>query len=115
MAHVASSSAKPVTFDDIKAARTRIKGAVYYSPCPVSIPLSELTGMQIYCKLDNLQRTGSFKERGARNALAQLPNRAAKARRHRRFRGESRAGAGLPGAFARHPRDRRHAAVRAAD
>ena len=30
--------------------------------------------MQIYCKLDNLQRTGSFKERGARNALAQLPD-----------------------------------------
>jgi threonine dehydratase len=29
--------------------------------------------MQIYCKLDNHQRTGSFKERGARNALAQLP------------------------------------------
>lgn len=28
--------------------------------------------MVIYCKLDNLQRTGSFKERGARNALAQL-------------------------------------------
>ncbi|MDQ2660197.1 MAG: threonine ammonia-lyase [Verrucomicrobiota bacterium] len=28
--------------------------------------------MQIYCKLDNLQRTGSFKERGAANALAQL-------------------------------------------
>ena len=30
--------------------------------------------MQIYCKLDSLQRTGSFKERGARNALAQLPD-----------------------------------------
>jgi threonine dehydratase len=28
--------------------------------------------MEIYCKLDNLQRTGSFKERGARNALVQL-------------------------------------------
>ena len=28
--------------------------------------------MQIFCKLDNLQRTGSFKERGARNALDQL-------------------------------------------
>lgn len=28
--------------------------------------------MEIYCKLDNLQRTGSFKERGARNALSQL-------------------------------------------
>ena len=29
--------------------------------------------MEIFRKLDNLQRTGSFKERGARNALAQLP------------------------------------------
>jgi threonine dehydratase len=61
-----------VTFQDIKAARKRIADAVYYSPCPHSIPLSEITGMKIFCKLDNLQRTGSFKERGARNALAQL-------------------------------------------
>ncbi len=60
------------TFHDIEEAADRIKGAVYESPCPQSIPLSELTGMEIYCKLDNLQRTGSFKERGARNALAQL-------------------------------------------
>src|SRR2546423_8983015 len=62
-----------VTFADIKAARKRIEGAVYYSPCPESIPLSELTGMKIVTKLDYEQRTGSFKERGARNALAQLP------------------------------------------
>jgi threonine dehydratase len=34
--------------------------------------LSEITGARIYCKLDNLQRTGSFKERGARNALLRL-------------------------------------------
>jgi len=61
-----------ITFKDIEAARDRIKGAVSYSPCPPSIPLSEITGMEIFCKLDNLQRTGSFKERGARNALAQL-------------------------------------------
>jgi len=61
-----------VTFKDIEAARERIAGAVYYSPCPPSISLSEITGMEIFCKLDNLQRTGSFKERGARNALAQL-------------------------------------------
>jgi threonine dehydratase len=59
-------------FSDIEQAAVRIKGAVYESPCRQSISLSELTGMQIYCKLDNLQRTGSFKERGARNALAQL-------------------------------------------
>ena len=63
-----------ITFADIEAARRRIEGAVYFSPCLRSIPLSELTGMEISCKLDNLQRTGSFKERGARNALSQLPN-----------------------------------------
>jgi threonine dehydratase len=62
-----------VAFKDVEAARERIAGAVYYSPCRPSIPLSEITGMEIFCKLDNLQRTGSFKERGARNALGQLP------------------------------------------
>jgi threonine dehydratase len=61
-----------VKFQDIEAARKRIADAVYYSPCPPSISLSEITGMKIFCKLDNLERTGSFKERGARNALAQL-------------------------------------------
>ena len=65
-------SQRVITFEDIEAARDRITGAVFYSPCPPSIPLSEITGMEIFCKLDNLQRTGSFKERGARNALAQL-------------------------------------------
>jgi threonine dehydratase len=62
-----------ITFEEIQAAQKRIEGAVYYSPCPESIPLSELTGMTIFTKLDYEQRTGSFKERGARNALAQLP------------------------------------------
>jgi len=63
-----------VKFADIEAARKRIDRAVYYSPCRDSIPLSEIAAMKIFCKLDNLQRTGSFKERGARNALAQLPS-----------------------------------------
>src|SRR5262249_17362655 len=45
---------------------------IYLSPCPESIPLAELCGAQVYCKLDYLQRTGSFKERGARNALLLL-------------------------------------------
>lgn len=62
----------PVQFADIEAAARRIAGAVIHSPCPPSIPLSEATGMSIYCKLEYLQRTGSFKERGARNALLQL-------------------------------------------
>jgi threonine dehydratase len=61
-----------VTFQDIEAATKRIAGQVVESPCPRSIPLSEATGMQIFCKLEYLQRTGSFKERGARNALLLL-------------------------------------------
>jgi threonine dehydratase len=61
-----------VTFPDIQAAGERIAGAIVLTPCPHSIPLSEATGMRIFCKLEYLQRTGSFKERGARNALLLL-------------------------------------------
>lgn len=63
-----------VTFQDIESAAERIRGHVVETPCPASIPLSEATGMQVYCKLEHLQRTGSFKERGARNALTLLDN-----------------------------------------
>lgn len=62
----------PVSFEDILAARQRIGDAVYASPCPPSQLLSELTGCTVHCKLEYLQRTGSFKERGARNALMLL-------------------------------------------
>jgi threonine dehydratase len=61
-----------ITLADVEAARDRIEGGVYLSPCVESIPLSQLTGAHIFCKLDYLQRTGSFKERGARNALLML-------------------------------------------
>ncbi len=61
-----------LTLADIVAARDRIAGGIYESPCVESIPLSQLTGAHIFCKLDYLQRTGSFKERGARNALLKL-------------------------------------------
>jgi threonine dehydratase len=64
---------KPVTLADVRAARRRIRDGVILTPCPESIPLSEITGSRIVCKLDNFQRTGSFKERGARNALLRLP------------------------------------------
>lgn len=62
----------PVTLPDIRAAARRIAGGVLVSPCPESISLGEITGARVYCKLDNFQRTGSFKERGARNALLLL-------------------------------------------
>ena len=62
----------PVTLSSIRAAARRIADGVLLSPCPESVALSELTGARVFCKLDNLQCTGSFKERGARNALLQL-------------------------------------------
>jgi threonine dehydratase len=65
----------PVTFHDIQEAANRIASHVIQSPCPRSIPLSEATGLNVYCKLEYLQRTGSFKERGARNALLVLPSK----------------------------------------
>ncbi len=67
-----------VTFADILAARARIAERVVRTPCPRSIPLSEITGAEVFCKLDLFQRTGSFKERGAANALMLLdePQRA---------------------------------------
>jgi threonine dehydratase len=61
-----------ITLADVVAARERIRGGTYESPCVESIPLSQLTGDPVDYKLDYLQRTGSFKERGARNALLQL-------------------------------------------
>jgi threonine dehydratase len=61
-----------VSVRDIQAAARQIAGQVIETPCPHSIPLSEATGLRIFCKLEYLQRTGSFKERGARNALALL-------------------------------------------
>ena len=66
----------PLTIEDIRQAQERIAGAIYVSPCPESAALSELTGSRVFCKLDYLQRTGSFKERGARNALLQLSSEA---------------------------------------
>jgi threonine dehydratase len=61
-----------VTLESIRAARERISGHLYLSPAPHSAGLSELTGQQVFLKLDNLQRTGAFKERGALNKILTL-------------------------------------------
>ena len=61
-----------VDFEEIEAARRRIADSVYFSPCAESAALSDLCGAKIFCKLEYLQRTGSFKERGACNALLSL-------------------------------------------
>ncbi len=57
---------------DIIAAQSRIAGKVRRTPCVESPALSELTGVKLLLKLENLQFTGSFKERGACNRLETL-------------------------------------------
>lgn len=62
-----------VTFQEIVAARGRIEPGILRTPCKESAWLSELFDCHVFTKLEYLQRTGSFKERGARNALLLLP------------------------------------------
>jgi threonine dehydratase len=69
---IETNSKLSIGLEDVLAARERLGDAVYYSPCPHSIMLSALTGQQVYLKLENLQMTGSFKERGALNRIAKL-------------------------------------------
>jgi threonine dehydratase len=61
-----------VTLEDIEAARARLAGAIYLSPCAHSETFSRAAGNRVHLKLENLQMTGSFKERGALNKLATL-------------------------------------------
>jgi threonine dehydratase len=67
-----------ITLDDVLAARERIRSSVYYSPCTRSEMLSRITGQSVFLKLENLQMTGSFKERGALNRIAMLTQEQAK-------------------------------------
>ena len=60
------------TFDDVKRARTRVRDSVVRTPMLRHPLLDELTGGTVLLKAEPLQRTGSFKLRGATNALLQL-------------------------------------------
>ena len=62
-----------VTLKDVQAARERVRDALYLSPCARSETLSRVTRTQAFLKLDNLQMTGAYKERGALNKLLSLP------------------------------------------
>ena len=73
-----STSTRDVSPADILAARAAGAGVVKHTPVTASFALSELTGGQIILKAENLQRTGSFKIRGAMNKLATLGAGAAK-------------------------------------
>ncbi len=74
-AAAASPASAAVTLADVRAAATRIAGQVVRTPTLFSDAVSRAAGAQVHLKLDNLQATGAFKERGAANRLALLSAR----------------------------------------
>lgn len=62
----------PVSLDDIQMAKKRLEGKIYKTGMPRSNYLSERCKGEIFLKFENMQRTGSFKIRGAFNKLSSL-------------------------------------------
>ncbi|HXZ79604.1 MAG TPA: threonine ammonia-lyase [Terriglobales bacterium] len=61
-----------ITADDVRRACTQIRDSVFVSRCALSDPFSQLTDTQLFLKYENLQMTGSYKERGALNKILNL-------------------------------------------
>jgi len=72
MKNVCMLSQSAVTLATVQQARERINGFIVNSPCRYSVELSAMTGAEVVLKLDNVQRTGAFKERGALNKILTL-------------------------------------------
>ncbi len=62
----------PVTLDDVYAARERLSGVINPTPLQLSRTLGRRCGAEVWLKPECLQRTGSFKVRGAYNKIASL-------------------------------------------
>ncbi len=62
-----------VTLDDIRRAHERVRSVVVRTPLHPADALAEELGGEVRLKLESLQRTGSFKARGAYNFVAQIP------------------------------------------
>jgi threonine dehydratase len=67
-----ATTAQAPTLADIEAARARLDGVARVTPVYASETLSQLTGREVQLKAENLQRTGSFKVRGAYNRISTL-------------------------------------------
>ncbi len=61
-----------ITIDDVRAAARRIESYIHRTPLLTNRSLSEAIGVEVRLKCENLQRAGSFKIRGAMNALLQI-------------------------------------------
>ena len=64
-----------IGLEDVRAAAGRLRGLAHRTPVLTSRHLDALTGARVFLKAENLQRTGSFKFRGAANAIACLDRR----------------------------------------
>ncbi len=63
-----------LTFDDILAARERLRGIAHRTPVFTSQQFNEQAGCEVFFKAENLQRAGAFKFRGAYNKISSLSN-----------------------------------------
>ncbi len=61
-----------IVFQDIIVAYEKMKGIVHMTPLDYSSTFSELSQNEVYLKLENLQKTGSFKVRGSYNKMVSL-------------------------------------------
>ncbi|MCS6881170.1 MAG: pyridoxal-phosphate dependent enzyme [Oscillochloridaceae bacterium] len=62
-----------INLEDVRDAAARLRGIANFTPVHTSRTLNELTGREIWLKCENFQRSGSFKFRGAYNAISRLP------------------------------------------
>jgi threonine dehydratase len=68
----AGAATAMVTVDDVRKAYSRIRESIFLSPCSHSETFSQLSGNKVFLKMENLQMTGAYKERGALNKILGL-------------------------------------------
>src|SRR5437763_1416807 len=69
-----SASYQPPTWEAISQAHARIAPRIHRTPLLTPASLDKLAGAGLFFKCENLQKTGSFKIRGAANAILSLSN-----------------------------------------
>ena len=109
-----ADSASLPTAADVEAAAKRLAGVAMRTPLVNSPVLDARLGARVFLKAETLQRTGSFKFRGAYNKISSIPPEQARRRRRGLFVRQSRAGRGARGAALRHAGGDRDAVGRAA-
>src|SRR6267142_3196632 len=69
---IETATYQPPSWEAILAAHARITPRIHRTPVLTSASLNAMTGAQLFFKCENLQKTGSFKIRGASNAILSL-------------------------------------------